>query len=64
MKLAYLFAKVPSIGIISSWGTSVFLFIQGLMPFVQFIGVIVGIGVGAMTMYGKYLEIKNKNKKP
>lgn len=60
MKLVYLLSKEPLIGYVSSLGTSLILFIQGVMPVLQLIGVIVGIGVGVITMYGKYLEIKNK----
>lgn len=60
MKLVSLLAKEPLIGYVSSLGTSMALFIAGVMPFLQLVGVIVGIGVGAITIYGKYLDLKNK----
>ena len=63
MKLVYLLAKEPYVGIVSSWGTSLALFINGAMPYFQLTGVIVGIGVGVITFYGKYLEIKKKKSK-
>ncbi|MDO9187119.1 MAG: hypothetical protein Q7W13_13985 [Bacteroidia bacterium] len=62
MKLVHLLSKEPLIGYVSSLGTSFILFIQGVFPVLQLIGVIVGIGVGVITFYGKYLEIKNKKK--
>lgn len=60
MKLMYWLSKEPIIGYTTSLGSSVFLFISGIMPALQLLGCIVGIGVGVLTFYAKWLEIKNR----
>lgn len=64
MKLMYFLSKEPIIGYASSFGSSLVLFISGIMPALQLLGCVVGIGVGVLTFYAKWLEIKNnKNSK-
>lgn len=63
MKLMYFLSKEPVIGYVSSFGSSFVLFISGIMPALQLLGCVVGIGVGVLTFYAKLLEIKNNKSK-
>lgn len=60
MKLLQFLSKEPLLGYTASFGSSFFLFISGIMPALQLLGCVVGIGVGVLTFYAKWLEIKNK----
>ncbi len=62
MKLIIVLIKYPIIGAFSSLGGAILLFIQNILIPLQIIGGIVGIGVGAITFYAKWLEIKDKKK--
>lgn len=64
MKVMYFLSKEPIVGYTASLGSSFCLFISGIMPSLQLLGCVVGIGVGVLTFYAKWLEIKNnKNQK-
>lgn len=62
MKLIIILTKYPIIGAFSSFGGTFLLFVQNMLLPLQIVGAIVGIGVGVITFYAKWIEIKDRKK--
>lgn len=60
--MTMLLSKYPIIGYASSLGASVLLFMQHILLPLQIIGATVGIAVGVITLYLKWLELKDRKK--
>ncbi len=52
-------SKHPILGAFISIGGSLFPFLNTISPLVQFIGMIVGVLIGILTLAIKYKEYKN-----
>jgi len=58
-----LLQKYPAIGAAGGVGGSLFYWIDFLGPILSFIGVVLGVGIAAITFYLKVQEVRNKKKK-
>jgi|TARA_R100001163_G_scaffold64430_2_gene58653 hypothetical protein len=56
LKMEQLLSKYPILGVFSSVGGSMFPLIETLSPVIQFIGMIVGVFIGILTLLIKYKE--------
>lgn len=55
-------SRKPVIGYISSLGASAISFLDDIMPWCQFAGIIIGLLVGVLTIIAKTLEIRKLKK--
>ena len=52
----------PLIGLFSTATGSFMPMIEEVTPMLQFLGLVIGVGIGVLTLYCKVLDIVRKNK--
>ncbi len=52
--------KNPGIGIVLSFGSVALPFINAITPYLQFLGIIIGLLIGILTVYIQIQKIKKR----